>query len=280
MLAGLLASGDGRSPARRLTGSPAYFPLMVDSPAVNAADQSVCTTADQIGTTRSQGPGCDIGAIEMIFAAPSATFIWIANGLTVNFTPAASGDYSTFSWDVDGDNNEDYTSADVAHTYDSPGSYTVSLEVCNPNSCSALATQTVTVSASSSGGSGGSGGSGDSADGGGRSGRSAAARIATAPPPARTGETLQRQGYVLSAPHGLGSGVQFQRVDGRGIGIQAVLNRGLRDAVDVWGFVEQGVEVCFPPDRGHGGLLFLDASTAPRTVMPLASELRNGYTCG
>ena len=74
------------------------------------------------------------------------------------------------------------------------------------------------------GGDGGNGGSGDSADGGGRSGRSAAALIATAPPPpARTGETLQRQGYVLSAPHGLGSGVQFQRVDGRGIGNQAVL---------------------------------------------------------
>ena len=74
--------------------------------------------------------------------------------------------------------------------------------------------------------------------------------------------------------------MQFQVLDGRGIGNQAVIDRGLRDAVDVWGFVEQGVEICFPPDRGHGGLLFLDASTAPRAVLALASELRDGYTCG
>ena len=38
--------------------------------------------------------------------------------------------------------------------------------------------------------------------------------------------------------------------------------------MDVWGYVEQGVLVCF---AGSGPLLFLDAATAPRTVMSIAA---------
>jgi len=45
-------------------GSPAYFPLLEGSPAINAADAEHCTETDQIGTARPQGAGCDIGAIE------------------------------------------------------------------------------------------------------------------------------------------------------------------------------------------------------------------------
>ena len=94
-----------------------------------------------------------------------------------------------------------------------------------------------------------------------------------------TGEILQRQGYRLSATHGLRSGVQFQRLGAAGVGNQSVIDMGFLDAIDVWGYVEQGVEVCFPPERGSGGLMFLDAATSPRTVSPLASVLRDGYTC-
>ena len=49
-------------------GSPAYFPLLAGSPAIDAADDGYCPETDQIGTARPQGAGCDIGAIE--YAAP------------------------------------------------------------------------------------------------------------------------------------------------------------------------------------------------------------------
>ena len=47
-------------------GSPAYFPLLDGSPAIDAASSDFCPEIDQIGTTRPQGDGCDIGAIEFI----------------------------------------------------------------------------------------------------------------------------------------------------------------------------------------------------------------------
>ncbi len=49
-------------------GSPAYFPLLAGSPAIDAADDGYCPETDQIGTARPQGVGCDIGSIE--YAAP------------------------------------------------------------------------------------------------------------------------------------------------------------------------------------------------------------------
>lgn len=47
-------------------GSPAYFPLLAGSPAIDAASSDFCADTDQIGTARPQGEGCDIGAIEFI----------------------------------------------------------------------------------------------------------------------------------------------------------------------------------------------------------------------
>ena len=47
-------------------GSPAYFPLLPGSPAIDAASSDYCPQADQIGTPRPQGESCDIGAIEFI----------------------------------------------------------------------------------------------------------------------------------------------------------------------------------------------------------------------
>ena len=47
-------------------GSPAYFPLLASSPAIDAADDEYCPATDQIGTARPQGAGCDIGAIEYV----------------------------------------------------------------------------------------------------------------------------------------------------------------------------------------------------------------------
>ena len=101
---------------------------------------------------------------------------------------------------------------------------------------------------------------------------------ATARPLATTCIDLhQATGIVVHATYGLASGVQCQRLDGGGIGVQAIVDGGFIDAVDIWGYVEQGVEVCFPQ---AGELLFLDARTMPRAIAPLASTVVNGMTCG
>lgn len=53
-----------------LTGEPAWHPLEDGSPAIDAADPAYCPEADQRGTARPYGAGCDIGAVETTTAAP------------------------------------------------------------------------------------------------------------------------------------------------------------------------------------------------------------------
>ena len=48
------------------------------------------------------------------------------------------------------------------------------------------------------------------------------------------------------------------------------------DAVDVWGYAEQGYEICFP---ALGELIFLDAATSPRQVKSLPARYDDGMTC-
>ena len=99
----------------------------------------------------------------------------------------------------------------------------------------------------------------------------------TPKPPVCSGADLNEGANLrLSASYGLCNGVQFQRVDRGGIGIGWVLEGGFVDAVDVWSWVQPTVEVCFPQ---AGKTLFLDASTSPRTVSPLASFVDGNYTC-
>ena len=59
----------------KLTGSPAYFPPLDKSPAIDAADAAYCPPTDQIGNPRPQGAGCDIGAIESRAEAALATAV-------------------------------------------------------------------------------------------------------------------------------------------------------------------------------------------------------------
>ena len=49
-------------------GSPAYFPLLEGSPAIDAAADEYCPDTDIIGTPRPQGDTCDIGAYELVVA--------------------------------------------------------------------------------------------------------------------------------------------------------------------------------------------------------------------
>ena len=102
-----------------------------------------------------------------------------------------------------------------------------------------------------------------------------AAPTLQAPPPA---VLLNQAGYRITATHGLYSGVQCQRVGASGVGIQWVLDLGFIDAIDCWGYVEQGVEVCFP---ALGAVIFLDATTSPRTASDQYSAFTTaaGMTC-
>ena len=86
---------------------------------------------------------------------------------------------------------------------------------------------------------------------------------------------LLAQGYRLKAHNGLDSGVQFRRVGAEAIGDRSLL-AGFLDAIDVYGWAEQGVGVCFP---GAGSLLFLDAAFSPRAQIPLNGYTQEGLTC-
>ena len=83
-------------------------------------------------------------------------------------------------------------------------------------------------------------------------------------------------GATFGATFGLDSGVHFRQLDGAGIGVQSIIDAGYLEAFDVWGYVEQGVEVCFPQ---VGRVIFLDANTSPRAIVPLTSTVVNGQTC-
>ena len=83
-------------------------------------------------------------------------------------------------------------------------------------------------------------------------------------------------GMTFEATYGLDSGVHFRQLDGAGIGIQSIIDAGYLAALDVYGYVEQGVEVCFPQ---IGRVIFLDARTMPRAIVALDATMRNGMTC-
>ena len=81
---------------------------------------------------------------------------------------------------------------------------------------------------------------------------------------------------TFEATYGLDSGVHFRQLDGAGIGIQSIIDAGYLAALDVYGYVEQGVEVCFPQ---IGRVIFLDARTMPRAITPLEANYRDNMTC-
>ena len=58
-----------------MTGSPAYIAILDGSPALDSADARFCPETDQLGTSRPQGAGCDIGAFESTTAIPSPTAV-------------------------------------------------------------------------------------------------------------------------------------------------------------------------------------------------------------
>ncbi|MCY4465090.1 MAG: SH3 domain-containing protein [Chloroflexi bacterium] len=97
--------------------------------------------------------------------------------------------------------------------------------------------------------------------------------IRSAPPP-QTCLDLPPGSATVTAPGGLGTGIQCRRLDAAGVGNATVIAAGLLDAVDIWGYVEPGVQVCFPQ---RGAVMFLNAATAPRALSTLASTFNELY---
>ena len=101
-----------------------------------------------------------------------------------------------------------------------------------------------------------------------------------------TGEAPERKPTVVTCAYlparvavfGHVRGTQCQMVGAVVISMNPELEaRGFVDAVDVWSYVNGGIEVCF---RNQGWLVFLDAAYAPRMATELASFDRDGMTCG
>ncbi len=86
-----------------------------------------------------------------IFEDPTVDFNFVNGCLydTINFvdgsTIAAPDNIATWSWDIDGNNNEDYTAQDVNHKYTTPGDYNVTLTVGSNNNCSSSLSQTISL---------------------------------------------------------------------------------------------------------------------------------------
>ena len=87
---------------------------------------------------------------------------------------------------------------------------------------------------------------------------------------------MSMRGVQVAAEMGLGSGIHFKRLTVANVGIQSVVDRGVLDVVDVWGYANQNFEVCFAQS---GTIVFLDAAASPRTEISVSSYLRDGYTC-
>jgi len=92
-----------------------------------------------------------------------------------------------------------------------------------------------------------------------------------------TCETLVRTTNLkMTATYGLSSGIQCRRIGAAGIYDAAIANQGVKDAVDIFGYAEQGYQLCFPQS---GRIIFHDAATAPRAVVQAEFSYSGGFTC-
>ena len=94
------------------------------------------------------------------------------------------------------------------------------------------------------------------------------------PPPPPTCSTLTD--VIVRAAQGLESGIECRDIDAAGVGNQTVFDTGYIDAVDVYGNVGPGAEICFPQ---YGAMMFLDAAYSPRALSALESYRSGGMTC-
>ena len=89
----------------------------------------------------------NIATIE-VFPSPAAIIDgnpgFAFTGIQVDFN-ATSVTGGTYSWDLDGNGIPETSGQNVSRTYNTPGTYTISLTVTNTNGCSTTATSTFTI---------------------------------------------------------------------------------------------------------------------------------------
>ena len=107
--------------------------------------------------------------------------------------------------------------------------------------------------------------------------RRSSPRSPTATPVCSGDWLIRNTGIRVRATYGLCSGVQFKRLEAGWLTGNQRVEAGFIDGVDVFGYAEQGVEVCFP---AYGAMVLLDASTSPRQIVPLEAYLDGHLTCG
>ena len=98
-------------------------------------------------------------------------------------------------------------------------------------------------------------------------------RSTYAPPARSTCQTSLPFTITLS---NIAAGMQCQVVGDSGVGNQEVVAAGYLVAVDIWGWVGAGVEVCFDQP---GSIALLDAATSPRSLMALDSYASDTGSC-
>ncbi|MCY4526355.1 MAG: hypothetical protein OXB89_07080, partial [Anaerolineaceae bacterium] len=73
------------------------------------------------------------------------------------------------------------------------------------------------------------------------------------------------------------AGTHCQRVDASGVGVASIVEAGFVYAVDVWGEVPAGVQLCLAATGSN--FRFLDAKTSPRAMSSLTAWSDDGKTC-
>ncbi len=108
-----------------------------------------------------------------------------------------------------------------------------------------------------------------------KSSRSPTATPTFTPSPKPTVQTLKQLPPEIQVNNWL-DGAQGRRVGILEIAQPEIIQQGVLDAVDVFGYVSPGVEVCFAQ---YGRIVFLDAAYAPRRASDLGTYQRAGRTC-
>ena len=94
------------------------------------------------------------------------------------------------------------------------------------------------------------------------------------PPPPPTCATLTD--VIVRPAQGFDSGIECRDLEAASVGNQTIYDIGYIDAVDVFGNLGAGAEICFSQ---YGAMMFLDAAYSPRALSTLQSYRSGGMTC-
>ncbi len=243
---------------RGATGWPPHFPLQPNSPAMNSADSDLCDSLeldeDQPGTTRPQGPGCEIGAWE---APPTPTPVPpTATPMPPTATPTDQPTQTpppTATATATLPPSDGTPPAACVHSV-AQGDTLFSLAQRYNTTVEAFRRFNQLLSDSLS------------------IGQVLLVPVDNCDPDPYVCVTPANV-YVLSA-----SGyVQCMDINTNRLDKHPALASGMIFAVEIRGFVNQGSEVCFP---GQGNIVFLDTITSPPIVSTLSSYGKSGLICG